>query len=296
MSATAKLASKLVRSATKPTSVGKRRSKRKKAPTVLSTEEVLKRLKAREPEPKSTPKSTGKGRPKSKAREVEGARLDPETGGSVDVSRSIDKARQGGTEKITVGARSGTPGIVEASTSQATKDRAKRIAQLETKEEKGTITAKEQRELDKLIAKDEADTSRAAKAAAKTRREKRLQASRKDNRNPRDTMMQTGEIMEGYKPTQQEIQLAVQNSKARKLSSAARERFALLERRLTNAPQTKGLSREARKEKINQNPKGMNVRSEERKFGGKVIKRKKGKKIGRGCGVAMRGGGAVMKS
>ena len=31
-------------------------------------------------------------------------------------------------------------------------------------------------------------------------------------------------------------------------------------------------------------------------YGGKVIKRKKGKKVGRGCGAAMRGGGAVMKS
>ena len=33
-----------------------------------------------------------------------------------------------------------------------------------------------------------------------------------------------------------------------------------------------------------------------RAYGGKVIKRKKGKKVGRGCGAAMRGGGAVMKS
>ena len=33
-----------------------------------------------------------------------------------------------------------------------------------------------------------------------------------------------------------------------------------------------------------------------RAYGGKVIKRKKGKKAGRGCGAAMRGGGAVMKS
>ena len=39
---------------------------------------------------------------------------------------------------------------------------------------------------------------------------------------------------------------------------------------------------------------GRGVRS--LKKGGKVIKRKKGKKVGRGCGAAMRGGGAVMKS
>ena len=31
-------------------------------------------------------------------------------------------------------------------------------------------------------------------------------------------------------------------------------------------------------------------------YGGKVVKRNKGKKVGRGCGAAMRGGGAVMKS
>ena len=31
-------------------------------------------------------------------------------------------------------------------------------------------------------------------------------------------------------------------------------------------------------------------------YGGKVIKRKKGKKVGRGCGAAKRGGGAVRKS
>jgi hypothetical protein len=96
--------------------------------------------------------------------------------------------------------------------------------------------------------------------------------------------MQTGEIMEGYNPTNREMQQAISNLNARKTDPKTRERMALLERRLTNAPQTKGLSREGRKELLNKSPKGMKTKSY-----------KKGGKIGRGCGAALRGGGKVMR-
>ena len=126
--------------------------------------------------------------------------------------------------------------------------------------------------------------ARAAKTAAATRRENAAREAGKDKRDPRDTLMQTGEIMEGYNPTDREMKQAISNLNARKTDPKTRARMALLERRLTNAPQTKGLSRESRKELLNKRPKGMKTKSY-----------KKGGKIGRGCGAALRGGGKVMR-
>jgi len=216
--------------------------------------------------------------------ESEGARVDPETGGSVDTSRKLEARRLSGVEKITKGKASGDRGIVAESTSKGMIARSKRVANLETKEEKGIITKEEKRELDRKTAKDVADKARADRTAAATRKANAAKEAGKDKRDPRDTLMQTGEIMEGYNPTDREMQQAISNLNARKTDPKIRERMALLERRLTNAPQTKGLSRESRKELLNKKPKGMKTKSY-----------KKGGKIGRGCGAALRGGGKVMR-
>jgi len=223
----------------------------------------------------------GKTTPSS---ESEGARVDPETGGSVDTSRKLEARRRSGVEKITKGKASGDRGIVAESTSQGTKERAKTKVQLEKLVRERKATAAQKRQLKEMEAKDVADTSRAARTAAATRKANAAKEAGKDKRDPRDTLMQTGEIMEGYNPTNREMQQAISNLNARKTDPKIRKRMALLERRLTNAPQTKGLSRESRKELLNKKPKGMKTKSY-----------KKGGKIGRGCGVALRGGGKVMK-
>lgn len=208
-----------------------------------------------------------KGTTKRRSSEAEGAALAPDTGGSVDISREIEKRMREGTEKVTRGKASGDMGIVKESRSKGSTARAKRIAELETKEEKKIITKAEKRELDRMTAKDVADTSRAAKTAAATRRANLLKEAGKDKRDPRDTLMQTGEIMEGYNPTDREMQQAISNLNARKTDPRIRERMAVLE------------SMVGGKTRTSSTPKGMNVRAEERKKGGKVAKRADGGKV-----------------
>jgi len=208
-----------------------------------------------------------KGTTKRPSSEAEGARLDPETGGLVDVSRQIEQRMRTGAEKVTRGKASGDRGIVAESTSKGTKERAKRIVELEALVREGKATAAQKRKLKEMEAKDVADTSRAAKTAAATRRANALKEVGKDKRDPRDTLMQTGEIMEGYNPTDREMQQAISNLTARKTDPKIRERMAVLE------------SMVGGKTRLSSTPKGVNVRAEERKKGGKVAKRADGGKI-----------------
>ena len=232
----------------------------------LTPAAVRRRLQARGKD--FTPKGNElKGTTKRPSSEAEGAARDPETGGSVDVSRQIEQRMRTGAEKVTRGKASGDRGIVAESTSKGTKERAKRIVELEALIREGKATAAQKRKLKEMEAKDVADTSRAAKTAAATRRANALKEAGKDKRDPRDTLIQTGEIMEGYNPTDREIQQAISNLTARKTDPKIRERMAVLESMVGGRTQTSST------------PKGMNVRAEERKKGGKVAKRADGGKV-----------------
>jgi len=232
----------------------------------LTPAAVRRRLQARGKD--FTPKGNElKGTTKRRSSGAEGARRDPETGGSVDVSRQVEQRMRTGAEKVTRGKASGDRGIVAESTSKGRIARSKRVANLETKEEKGIITKEEKRELDRKTDKDVADTSRAARTAAATRRANALKEAGKDKRDPRDTLIQTGEIMEGYNPTDREMQQAISNLTARKTDPKIRERLAIIESMVGGRTRTSST------------PKGMNVRAEERKKGGKVAKRADGGKV-----------------
>lgn len=208
-----------------------------------------------------------KGTTKRPSSEAEGAALDPETGGSVDISRQIEQRMRTGAEKVTRGKASGDRGIVAESTSTGMKERAKRKVELEALVREEKATSKQKRQLEEMEAKDERDWLRARAKASETKRANAAKEAAKDKRDPRDTLMQTGEIMEGYNPTDREMQQAISNLNARKTDPKIRERMAVLE------------SMVGGKTRTSSTPKGMNVRAEERKKGGKVAKKADGGKI-----------------
>jgi hypothetical protein len=205
---------------------------------ILSPKTVEKRLKARGKRQEADipdPTSPGRGRPKAKTSEAEGARLDPETGGSARVGREVEGRRVQGQEKITRGKESVPGGIVKESTSKGAKARAKTKVQLEALVRKGKATPAQKRRLKEMEAKDVADTSRAARTAAATRRANAAKTAGKDKRDPRDVFMQTGEIVGDYNPTPREINQALSNLQARKTDPKIRERIAILEKKATGA-------------------------------------------------------------
>jgi len=183
--------------------------------------------------PKNTPKPKEK-KPRQVS-EPEGARLDPETGGSARVGRAVEGRRVQGQEKITRGKESVPGGIVKESRSKGSTARAKTKVQLEALVREGKATPAQKRRLKEMEAKDVADTSRAARTAAATRKANARKEAGKDKRDPRDVLMQTGEIVEGYNPTQREINQALSNLQARQTSPKIRERIAILEKKATGA-------------------------------------------------------------
>ena len=237
---------------------------------IITPDAVSRRLKARGKD--FTPKGNKlKGTTKRPSSEAEGAALDPETGGSVDVSRKVEQRMRSGAEKVTRGKDSGDRGIVKESRSKGSTARANRKLTLSQAARDETATSAQRKaaeqELEKMYKKDEKDTSRAATTAARTRRENAAREAGRDKRDPRDTLMQTGEIMEGYNPTDRELQQAISNLNARKTDPKIRERMAILE------------SMVGGKTRTSSTPKGMNVRAEERKKGGRVAKRADGGKV-----------------
>ena len=183
--------------------------------------------------PKNTPKP--KEEKPRRVSEPEGARLDPETGGSANVGRAVEGRRVQGQEKITRGKESVPGGIVKESTSKGTKARAKTKVQLEALVREGKATPAQERRLKEMEAKDVADTSRAARKAAETRKANARKEAGKDKRDPRDVFMQSGEIVGDYNPTQREINQALSNLQARKTNPKIRERIAILEKKATGA-------------------------------------------------------------
>ena len=222
--------------------------------------------------PKNTPKPKEK-KPRQVS-EPEGARLDPETGGSARVGRAVEGRRVQGQEKITRGKESVPGGIVKESRSKGSTARAKTKVQLEALVREGKATPAQKRRLKEMEAKDVADTSRAARTAAATRKANAKKTADKDKRDPRDVLMQTGEIVEGYNPTQREINQALSNLQARQTSPKLRERMAILEKKATGA---KTLGKKS----------GGSMKKKGYKSGGSVSKP-------RGVGCAMRGYGKAM--
>jgi len=263
---------------------------------ILTPDAVRRRLQARGKD--FTPKGNKqKGTTKTPSSEAEGARLDPETGGSVNVSREIERRRRSGAEKVTKGKVSGDRGIVAESTSKNEVARGKRKAELSGLIREGKATTKQKRQLKKMYKKDELDEFRARSKASETRRTNAAKERAKDKRDPRDTFIQTGEIMKGYEPTDREMQQAISNLTARKTDPKIRERLAIIEKKATGAKTIgRGKGGPIPKPKPTTPSEGAainrgNRMSEMEAGAAKAMKRKymKGGQIG--CGAAMRGYG-----
>jgi len=153
---------------------------------------------------------------------------------------------------------SGDRGIVAESTSTGIKERAKRKVALEARIRKGNASEKDKAKFKAMVDKDAEDASRAARAGAATKRANALKEAGKDKRDPRDTFVQTGELVGDYTPTKSEINQAKSNLEARGMTPAAREKLAIIEKN--------------------------------------YIKRKSGGRVApKGCGKALRGYGKAMK-
>jgi hypothetical protein len=262
-----------------------------------SLKQAMARLKARGKD--FTPERNKlKGTTKRRSSEPEGAAIAPDTGGSVDVSRKIEKRMREGTEKVTRGKASGDMGIVKESRSKGSTARANRkLALSQTMRDETATPAQRkaaERELEKMYKKDEKDTSRAAKTAAQTRRENAAREARKNKRDPVAAFIQDGEIIGDFSPTPRQIEQALSNLKSRGMSAKAREIEAYKELGPKKFAQQK--TKESKPSEGRSKPREFTPRGEELKRGGKVVKRNMGGKVSkpRGCGAALRGYGKAM--
>jgi hypothetical protein len=156
---------------------------------------------------------------KRKTMEPEGARLDPETGGSVRAAREVESGQAG---EVTRGKASTMGGVVAESTSKGAKKAAATKAALQRKVDNGTATKAEKEQLKAMRLKDQLDLSRAQQAAGQTRKARKPEG-RTDFIDP-----ETGEIF--GKPTQKQLEAAARNARARGMTAKEREYAAFLEK------------------------------------------------------------------
>ena len=170
---------------------------------------------------KKAPKAAPKPRKKGKQTELEGARANPETGGSDKVARDVEG---GGAGKVTA---SKEPGFLQQQRTPSSRAVAKIKADLQRKVDDGTATKAERAELRALRIKDELDTSRAQQAAGQTAKSNRAAraaaAKRTDYVDP-----ESGEIV--GKPTKRQVEAAMRNARARNMKPREREYRAFLEK------------------------------------------------------------------
>lgn len=170
--------------------------------------------------------------------------------------------------KVTRG-RLSEPRMQEAA-SKGSRKRADKVAKLETKEEKGTITAEEKKELDKLnAASKRQDVARSRKAAEKrstdARKDKGISLAGEDGKikvgaktkykdseligsNTNGIVRDTGEILGN--PTPNQIDMAIRNLEARsRLTQEAKRNLAKLKRMSKSDRQDASLRRMERRMK-----------------------------------------------
>ena len=195
---------KLLRKATKGTRAA-----------VKAAEEAAER--AAKKKKKAAPKPKRKG----KQVELEGARANPETGGSDKVARDVEG---GGAGKVTT---SKEPGFLQQQRTPGSRAVAKIKDALQRKVTNGTATKAEKAELRALRIKDELDLSRQQQTAGQTAKANRAArakaAKRTDYIDP-----ETGEIF--GKPTKPQVEAAARNARARGMTAREREYRAFLEK------------------------------------------------------------------
>ena len=170
---------------------------------------------------KKSKKPTKKPQRGGKQPELEGARANPETGGSDKVARDVEG---GGAGKVTA---SKEPGFLQQQRTPGSRAVAKVKADLQRKVTDGTATKAERAELRALRIKDELDLSRQQQASGQTAKANRAArtkaAERTDYIDP-----ETGEIF--GKPTKHQVEAAARNARARGMTAKEREYAAFLEK------------------------------------------------------------------
>jgi hypothetical protein len=159
---------------------------------------------------------------------------------------------------------------MQEAASKGSRKRADKVAKLETKEEKGTITAEEKKELDKLnAASKRQDVARSRKAAEKrstdARKDKGISLAGEDGKikvgaktkykdseligsNTNGIVRDTGEILGN--PTPNQIDMAIRNLEARsRLTQEAKRNLAKLKRMSKSDRQDASLRRMERRMK-----------------------------------------------
>lgn len=209
----------------------------------------------------------------------EGARVDPETGGSVRAARAVAEGQAG---KVTRGKQSLDKGMAEA-VSKGEKARAKKVTSIEREiiklKNKKDLTKTQKNKLDTLnkkvkkldIKSEKAETSRITKAAISSSTTKRKDkgitvAGEKGTRvkvglKPKERDMLFGNTSNGItadgeligNPTLKQIQLAQSDRIARSWPAGVRKRLAMLEERLLTkgygTPTTSSVGRTTKSDK-----------------------------------------------
>ena len=193
---------------------------RKRKPTTTVEKRNEKRAAELKEALKPKPNETGpKNKRKMFARKFnisEGARVDPEAGGSVDAARGVGtRGEQVALDKR--GPR--TRGYVEDQAGgRRGASRARRYQQLKDKVDDGTATREERIEFMRLAYADaDAFTRQQGRTLASRQRKStagRLSARQRENAVQK--FYNTGEIVEGFEPTPNQVKIAIQNAERRK--------------------------------------------------------------------------------
>ena len=206
----AKKASKLSSAAKKG---HKTRNKNKKKATKADEKARAAVLAARKK--KHVGKKPAQKRLPDKKVEVEGAILDPDTEGSVDVARAVGTRG----ERVDTGAGTRSQGFTKEQETAATRKRANNIIKLEAKQKAGTLTKREWGQLRRYNKEDAASAEAQAGRSIKSRQAKSEARKRRSLRETDDyaTLIDTGEVSEGMTPNQ--IAAAIRSKKARQALS-----------------------------------------------------------------------------
>jgi hypothetical protein len=224
---------------------------------------------------KRTPSPLNKQDPKQGEHQTaqEGARHDPDTGGSVDAAREVGTKG----EKVTIGKLTSN-NFLRDMASAGSRARAKAMADID--KELQTATGKNKKNLlnarDKL---DAADKAAFNKQQGKNRSHKdemiRRKYSKKKEPDGYAALLETGEIISGFKPTKNQVQKAISNLKQRGKTDVARQLEAKFElgSKKYKAQKVKE-AKNMREGSGKRTPsRGHTPRAEERKRGGKVTYR-----------------------
>ena len=216
----------------------KRKPKRKSSNSVDRAEQVRKQ------KDKSSP--TQKGiRFKKKYNVVGENSVDPESGVSKQITEQVGTRG----EKVSTGAGTRARSFPQEQSTKRSRKFRKKVAQLETKVEKGTATKKEIEEYTRIVKQDAKDVTRAASSAAKTRvAGRRKQIDKKFESDAENAYVNDGEILkhpitkEDYNPPAYIQRRAERNAEARAKRPRQRQLEALKESKKTGG-QIKGYSR-----------------------------------------------------